>query len=200
MDKLSIKLSKEPYVSFVWGESGVVVKPYMNMSDKMLILKAYFDPANVSEDKIGEYISCEYGTMLAVLDTLTNFNIQDIDIDNIVDSGLWDKVKSNIKNIGELYSDIEKIKKNLQEEKSLEGKLNSIVDKASVLLAKASNLDLSEQGIQQLLGKFDEVKKDISAYYPNVSTSSTLETPVVNNVVVEPPKAKKPRKSSKTTL
>jgi len=167
MEKLNIDLSTivEPEASFSFYSNIVKVKPYINATNKKIIIQNYFE--KTSEDNMNQYLVAEYGTILAVLNFQTNLEIENMILDNVIDSGLWYKIKPMIKNLDEVYEDIAKIKAS----QSISNKFNNILTEVENLVMGLANVDLSEDGIEKLLGKLNEAKEGISQYLPDQQSS-----------------------------
>ena len=174
MEKINFDLSnkEEPLAEFLFSDKKVLVKKFINMTDKNTILAAYFSAAD--DDVVTQYLTRHYTLVVAVLDVLTNVDIKDIVIDDVVSSGLWNKVSAEIMDLDELYIDIKKIEKELQEQQSVVSAFKRLIDVAADAIAKVKDMDFSEEGIQKLLGKFEEVKADVGKFYPNIEATEEL--------------------------
>lgn len=141
----------------------IYVKPYLNLSDRQIILNAYFEAQE--KDPILRHVGSEIALIVAVLAIMTNVDYEDIaNPDRFItfmDSGLWYKIKSAIVNFNELKQDIDKIS-------SLDNKISRITAKLEELLKNISNIDLSQEGISELLKELDIQKKKLGEVFPQV--------------------------------
>ena len=174
MEKINFDLlnKKEPLVEIPFKGKTVLIKKFINMSDKNALLNAYFSTED--EDEITQYIARQYTLMVAVLDVLTNVDIKDVVIDDVVDSGLWNKVAAAIENLEEIGVDIRRIEAGIAEQRSAASAFKRLIDVASDAIAKVKDMDFSEDGIQKLLGKFEEAKADVGKFYPNIEATEEL--------------------------
>jgi len=174
MEKINFDLSnkEETLAEFSFSGKTVVVKKFINMTDKNTILAAYFSAADA--DVVTQYLTRYYTLVIAILDVLTNVDIKDIVIDHVVSSGLWNKVSAEIVDIDCLYADIKRIESELQEQQSMASAFKKLIDVAADAIAKVKDMDFSEEGIQKLLGKFEEVKADVGKFYPNIEATEEL--------------------------
>ncbi len=163
MEKLNIDLSTivETETSFSFHGNIIKIKPYINATNKKIIIQNYFE--KVSENNDDQYLIAEYGLILGILDLQTNLDVEHFAIDQIFDSGLWYKIKPMILNLDELYDDIAKIKTS----QSISNKFSNILTEVEKLVMGLANVDLSEEGIEKLLGKLNEAKEGISQYLPD---------------------------------
>jgi len=185
MEKINFDLSnKESLLSeFSFSGKTVVVKNFINMSDKNTILAAYFSA--VDADVVTQYLTRYYTLVVAVLDVLTNVDIKDVVIDQVVSSGLWHEISLRVVDLDDLYADVKKIEAELREQQSMASAFKKLIDVAADAISKVKDMDFSEDGIQKLLGKFEAVKADVGKFYPNIETPEDL-----------PEKKTKPKKTT----
>jgi hypothetical protein len=179
MDKQSIKIDYKKPVKIDFNDQEIIVVPYINMTTKIVLTENYikmiFDAGSVSSNLIG----AEYALMLGILDSNTNIKIieQNIDIDAIVGSGLWDLVKSKIENYQELRSEIGISCRQIKESVALERSIGNSFDKISrsiiEFLDKISSIDLSEENMKKLVGG---MATQIQEYKDIFEEKSPIET------------------------
>ena len=174
MEKINFDLSNKEEILAEFSFSGktVVVKKFINMTDKNTILAAYFSA--VDADVVTQYLTRYYTLVVAVLDVLTNIDIKDIVIDRVVSSGLWHEVSTRIVDLDDIYTDIKRIESELREQQSPASAFKRLIDVAADAIAKVKDMDFSDDGIQKLLGKFEAVKADVGKFYPNIETTEDL--------------------------
>ncbi len=161
-NKIDLKFSNIKYKEFDFEGQKILIKPYATLSDKRTILNALLESNNA--DAIEKSLESRAGLMLSVLDIMTNINIQNIDIEGLVLSGLWDKIKSNINNFSEVYGEY----KELKEEKSLPVRINNLIEKVETFIGGLADLDLSQEGIQSSLKELANGLSQLSTVYPQV--------------------------------
>ena len=138
-------------------------------------LDAYFNSAieNIEEMFISEwdYIGAENALILVIIDDFTSISIVDgndkisIDIDDIVRSGIWDLIKSSIKNYEEfrkcLDVMVEDAKREILSKRSVGHVIDSLADRAMSLISSLAELDLSEEGIKQIMDSIGNLSEQL---------------------------------------
>jgi hypothetical protein len=181
-----IKIDFTPIkANFYFSGKEIIVNKFIGLQDKMTLLTIYSESfTNTGEDFITRYTSAEYSLMLAIIDLCTNVDIAGIDVDNVICSEFWEKVKKEIINYSELRNDIDKIIANIENEKSVGITIDKLYYKLSSFIDQVSKVDVSEGGIAKLKNMFDEIK----------IVGDNLQTKVIESKVAEAPVEKKPRK------
>lgn len=170
MEKIEIVFSEQKPKQFNFENNIIKVLPYMSMAVKSMIIKMYLEEAlDTSKDIVERMISAKMIMILGIVDKCTNIGVDNIDIEQIILSGLWDSIKNNILNYGELEDEIDFAMKQIKNEKEFENSSNSaingIVIKISEFMDKISDMDLSEDGIAKILKNFDDTIKNFNDKY-----------------------------------
>ena len=155
MEKINITIKRKKYVTFTFLETDILVDPYIDVNTKTMLVTTYVDAIVSAPNEIAGYLEAEYGLKLGIIELLTNVNIKDITLDEIVCSGLWDEVCSKVINYMELRDDIDRILEQVKYSQSLVSTINKLVKQISELLENVKNLDMSQEGITSLLGRFN---------------------------------------------
>ena len=178
-DKLKIKKAKRETI-VIYDNDGERVEfkvvNYIPLAAQIILantyLDAYFNSAieNIEDMFISkwDYIGAENALMLAVIDELTSIAIADkngkilIDLDNLAHMGIWDLIKSSIKNYKEfrkcLYVMVEDAKREVLSKRSV----GYIVDNlADTLISKFSELNLGEDGIKQIMNSIGTLSEEL---------------------------------------
>ena len=170
MEKKDIKLSMPKIKKFDFQDERIEVNPYINLENKYVLLNNYIQVLNNPEyDETRKYVEAEYGVKLGIIDLQTNINIENLDIDMILSSGLFDAVASTIVNYNEMWGDIAEIVNRVNDSKSASIAFVKMTDKVIEALDKISKIDLSPEAIQKLLSAFNEQKQELSKYIPVVT-------------------------------
>jgi len=171
MEKKDIKLSMPKIKKFDFQDERIEVNPYINLENKYVLLNNYIQVLNNPEyDETRKYVEAEYGVKLGIIDLQTNINIENLDIDMILSSGLFDAVASTIVNYNEMWGDIAEIVNRVNDSKSVSVALVKLTDKVIVTLDQLSKVDLSEEGISKLLSAFNVEKEKLNKIIPVVET------------------------------
>lgn len=161
-------MEKKPF-SFILEEENetigfqgnkVVVSKFITYPEQVAIvdnyLSNYFFP---NKELMGnfvkqDYLGAEFALVLAIVDLKTNIEIkhENFDLENFINSGMWDKVKSAISNYEDFRSKLERMVRDAKEQIILEKSIGSVIDgltsKAMILVEnlgdKLSETDLNE--------------------------------------------------------
>jgi len=175
MEKKDIKLSMPKIKKFDFQDETIEVNPYINLENKYVLLNNYIQVLNNPEyDETRKYVEAEYGVKLGIIDLQTNINIENLDIDMILSSGLFDAVASTIVNYNEIWGDIAEIVNRVNDSKSVSVALVKLTDKVIVTLDQLSKVDLSEEGISKLLSAFNVEKEKLNKIIPVIEAGEKV--------------------------
>ena len=175
MEKKDIKLSLPKIKKFDFQDETIEVNPYINLENKYVLLNNYIQVLNNPEyDETRKYVEAEYGIKLGIIDLQTNINIENLDIDMILSSGLFDAVASTIVNYNEMWGDIAEIVNRVNDSKSVSIALVKLTDKVIETLEKINQIDLSQEGIQKLLSAFDVEREKLNKIIPVVQAGEKV--------------------------
>ncbi|HQF37051.1 MAG TPA: hypothetical protein PLL26_05435 [Candidatus Dojkabacteria bacterium] len=166
MKKIKLKFPESAKKEILFGEQKIEVDTFIGQESKAIILMAMNN--SKENDSAIKFVENENGLIFSVLDRQTNIDINHLDIDAFISSGIWEKIKSAISNFDELFSDIEKIKKI----ESSETKLNRILDKIETLLNNVANLDFSDESIKNMSKVLGEQLGKLSDVFPQIKQGS----------------------------
>jgi hypothetical protein len=168
-----IKLNEKPLktVEIEFNGQNIEVKPYFDFNEQFVLISTFLDNY-FKESKFGsstDLLSATYTNMLAVLDFMTNIDVEQIKIDNVVGSGLWDKIKESIKN----YSDFES---NLNDAiESKKQKSNDVMGAIQSAIEKFTAMDISDEKLSET----KELVKNLSNQLNNTPVGKLISTGVV---------------------
>jgi hypothetical protein len=156
----------------------VEVIPYISMENEVILMQSYiqsyFNKDNF--DFVLNYISAENGNILGVLDLCTNIDIKNINVDDVVGSGLWTWVKNRIKNYDKFENDLQKIviqiNKNNEIEKSMGNSFDKVSNAVVQFFGKVSELDFSAEGISKLVNELKNVSGEYESKFMNKQIDS----------------------------
>lgn len=156
MDKQTIKIDYKKPVKVDFNDQEILVTPYIDINTQIMLIdnyiQMYFDKGNIATNLVG----AEYALILGLLDNNTNIKIdaENIDINQIVGSGLWDLVKDRILNYQELRNLLgvvcRQIKDNIALEKSVGHSIDKIGNYVQNIVEKIDSVDFSEEGFKRL--------------------------------------------------
>jgi hypothetical protein len=184
MDKIKVNLISEPVVKFEFQGQSIEVVPYITLENKIIFYTNYvnslFENKNDGEFDPISYIEAEYSLILGVVDKCTNVDITSAKIDDIVNSGLWDKIIDRIENYFEVYEDIRGIIARIDHKKSIGNVIDGFANKLNMFLDNLSKMDMSSEGLDKLTHLFKDAQEQVK---------------VINDVVANPVKIPVKRKS-----
>jgi hypothetical protein len=177
MNKIDIKLSELEIKKVYFQDNPIEVNPYINLENKYTLLNNYANVLNnVSYDETRKYVEAEYGVKLGIIDLQTNINVENLEIDKILSSGLFDKVIENITNYFELREDIAEIVDRVNNSKSASIAFVKMTDKVIEFLDTISKVDLSQEGITNLLSSLNAPLEEVKKFYPVVQSGEKIPT------------------------
>ena len=176
MDKIKISLSSAEWTKLVFQEQEIMVTPYISSMNRNVLSKVYIETLYSNEYTPDEgFFYAENSLILGILEYCTNINIftlspdddEIMDLDKIISSGLWDAIKSQIKNYDVLYDNILNMVNRIDKAKGLEKSLGSVMEffiqKLEGALGKLSDLDTDKLG--NLLDKFKEESTNLDKMF-----------------------------------
>jgi hypothetical protein len=170
MDKVNFVIAGKDWVTEVFKKNDILILPYIPQSVKLDLAKQYVSFMFSGDNTIDNYYSAEWSLILSILKECTNIETSQDNFNDIISSGLWDQVKSKIENYDEFRNDLKEIFKNESEKRVLEKSLGQVFDKFSngilEFLNKIGDLDLSQEGVQNLVEKLNTVTNDIEQKFP----------------------------------
>ncbi len=167
MEKIQLNIPEIKWIEFDFNGQRIKVKPYADLNDKRLILSTMMESKD--SGKVDNFIGSQIGLMLSIIDTMTNIEIKDLDIDKAVVSGLWNVIKQNIKNYAEIYPSY----KEIRESEQLSARLSGVIGKAEIFIDKISQIDFSDKSIKKMTKELSEGLSKLSTVYPTVQPPTT---------------------------
>jgi hypothetical protein len=178
-EKKAIQILPKKSIEFTFEKQDILIYPYISLANETKVISDYCGSLFKDGEFLGNYIEAEYSLVLSILDLNTNIQITDenniiIDLDDLLASGIWEQVNRRIENYDRVRSHLDNVVRNLIREKDLEKSIGSTIDNLSnkifVLLDKIADLDLSEDGIKQLLTELRQISADFGDKFGNIST------------------------------
>jgi hypothetical protein len=171
--KLDI-LSKEPK-NFIFNNQKIEVLPYIVPSRQLELIRNYIALYFTGSVEAENRLSAEWGLILQLMDSQTNVSVfeevDSVSLDSIITSGLWDEIQKYICNyedlLENLYFVVGSMKDSIALDKSVGSILQNVSDKVLEFVDKISELDLSKEGVQELVNKFQEANQDFQQKYMN---------------------------------
>ena len=125
---------------------------------------------------IASYSKFEYGLIGGVLEVMTNISLEEINIDSVVSTGLWGKIKSSISNYFDLAVAVEKVYNLRKQETNLESKLNKLIDNVGEFVEKISKLDLSPENLKLIIEQLGIGKEKLAEVFPDGVVGKSNQT------------------------
>lgn len=158
MEKRQWDIEEKPPLVAKVGSLEFKIKPYLSMEDKLSLIRGYLDALYPAEnpDIVRDYITAEYSLILGIVDLMTDLQLPEVDpVGKIVESGIWEEIKSHV-DLGDFYyGDLRKAVELYQKSQSLDQSIKGLLD-------KISQVDLSENGIKELAGQFNQLQAGVN--------------------------------------
>lgn len=177
-EKIKLNFSEPLTEDVLYENQHIIVRKYVTPSDKAKIIND-IDMALLSND--GEFSDIQESLFRnsymigSILNIMTNVDVDGLSIDEFVSSGLWERIKNCIVNLGELIFDYKQIYQDRKMLLSLESKVSGLVEKAGIFIDKISKIDVSKEGLGELLKAFDEQKEKLNEVYPTIQEKTVAE-------------------------
>jgi hypothetical protein len=162
IEKSKIILKSEDFIKIDHNGQEIIVNPYISLTTKTILFRNYIESYYKIGDIVNNFLDAKYSLILGIIDLCTNISLENIDIDALISSGVWDKIRINIKNYNDVTADLYIILKFISEKNSMEKSMSSTFDKLSESIINfMHNLDLSSDGINSLI---KELNKETSEF------------------------------------
>lgn len=165
MDKINLQLDSLAWKQVFYNEQSFFVSQALPIKIETDLVSLYISEYFGSEAIYINYIKAEEVLKLAIIDKCTNINIDNIMVNDIVMSGLWDTIQTEIPFYYKLRRTIERvvdrIEKEIATQRSINGTLERIELMIKEFLSNISELDLSVEGIKEILSALGKEQEDI---------------------------------------
>jgi hypothetical protein len=186
MEKFTYDIHPAKMVKLDFMDQTILIDPFINVENKELLISRYFDRlSNKDMDTISNYLVAEYALIGGLMELNTSVIIENIDVDDFVRSGLWDKVKNSIVNYDDFRKDIELVMNYTSLKNSTGYIMSEVIEQLKSLVGKVSEMDLSKEGVAKLMEALDVEKNEINKI---IDPSKVKELEVK---VAEPKKSRK---------
>ena len=189
-EKLKIDLTPiaEKVIRFDIGEETYKISliPYISISNKVEIIQNYINclyEDNLEENISTKYIASKYMLILEIVERLTNIDVESLSIDLVYNSGLWEKIVSEIYNYSEFERELNEVVKIKETEMLLSNSVGKIVNDISIkvidLLDKIKNIDVDT--LKNISKEFTNNLDELNKKYPGLTETSKpkKEVPLV---------------------
>ena len=175
MEKKSIEFKALKPIRKEFNEQEIIIESYIPIEIRKVLMKYYIESMFSDKQVDDRYYESELGLILGIIDFQTNIDIEKLSLDNIMASGLFDLIRSNIINYDDLKSEIYEVVELIKNEKSIGNTIDKLAFSITNFLGKLSEVDLSKEGISELLKAFDKQKNE---YNKINDPSKYVEVPI----------------------
>ena len=183
MEKLDIKITLPEEIEFIFQKQYVKMIPFISLVSKNNLVNTYIENLFKTEgDYVDNLLSAELMFCIQLTDSLTSIKLGEngVDVETLIDSGLWREIQKNISNYYDVREEIEFAVANILEQRRLEKSLGSVLEslssKAFAFLDKLSELNISEENLSKLVGEFKTEYGKFSEKYGGVDPSPRKRT------------------------
>jgi hypothetical protein len=182
IEKKSIFLSFPDSEVLKFDNIKIILRPYLTINEKSSIIKEYidilFDPDN--DNIIDKYLCAENTLILHIMDVCTNLKIdENIGVDLIIESGLWNNVRERIAKYGIFRNDLEKIIDFVREQNVINKSVGNILDKFAIKVMDILNQipDLDTNSVKEVAEKFTMELEKLNQTVPGI-TKTVVKAPL----------------------
>jgi hypothetical protein len=186
MEKNSINILPLKKVVFDYKDQEIIVDPFISMETKKVLMQGYIDSLdNKESDIVTNYLVAEYSLIGGLMDLNTNIIIDNTKMDDFIFSGIWDRVKKSIVNYDDFRNEIELLVNYSSLKNSNGFVMSDVIEQLKTLIGKVSEMDLSKEGVAELMKTLNAEKNDINKI---IDPSKYVDT---TKIVVQPKKSRK---------
>lgn len=168
MEKEKITVVSKKPVSFEYNGQTIKVLPYITPATELILLRDYVDLCFSLNSVPDSHQQAEWGLIMGIIHNQTSIPIAEdednVGLEEIVCSGIYEVILQHIANYAQLRTNLGNILHIIEEKIALEKSIGSIVqkisDKVFEFLDKISSMDLSEDGVKNLVAELQKVAKD----------------------------------------
>jgi len=174
MEKIKVDFPEKEVVKFYFGKNEILVNKYLSLDVKYLLINNFAESLILSKYNDNmfweKYVSAKYELILGIVDKCTNVDIsQDDIIENLISTGLWDRISSNIKNLSEFQCELDEILDYSFTLREIESNsMSKIGEKISEFINKVSEIDFSSEAVKQLIEELNKGRNTLSEIYPTI--------------------------------
>ena len=197
MEKIKLNEKAIKNVEIEFNGQNIEVKPYFEFNDQFVLISTFLD-AYFNESNFGsptDSLSATYTNKLAILDRMTNIDIEQVKIDVVIGSGLWDKIREVIRNYSEYENNLNDAVEGRKSKNDLSGVVKSFIDTNLIpALNKFSETDILDEKLSETKALVGDLKNQL-----NNTPVGKLITTGVAPVSIEEKKEKETKNVVKST-
>lgn len=166
--------------NFYFGGEKIIIIPFFTITDKVVLINEYVESlyGEDTSDLATRYLVAEYILALHIIDKQTNINIDDLNADNVFNSGLWEQVILRIHNYEDFRKNLNRVLELYQSQENLNKSIGSVLDKVSIkvmeVLDKISNSDLNVEGLQKVSTELVEKLEELNKTVPGITATKNV--------------------------
>jgi len=153
MEKIKITLRPIRNSKIELNENEIEFTPYINTQQRYLLMADFIETLFLDDDVVRNYTVAKNSLILGIIDFVSNIDVSSVSLDMIIGSGLWDRMSKEIKNYESFMAEIAEAVKYYRDSKE---SFAPMIEKAGALIEKISSVDLSQEGVSDLLKLVDE--------------------------------------------
>jgi len=165
MDKINLQLDSLGWKKVFYNEQLFLVSQTLPIKIQSDLVSLYISEYFGNEAIYINHIKAEEVLRLAIIDKCTNINIDDMTVDGIIMSGVWGIIQKELPFYHELREMIECVVDHIQEEIAIQRSINGTLERIELaiteFLSNISELDLSVDGIKEILSALGKEQEAI---------------------------------------
>ncbi|MHA1304041.1 MAG: hypothetical protein ACTSRA_14065 [Promethearchaeota archaeon] len=169
-EKIQMKFFPIDVIEFEFQGNKIKLIPFFSITNKVVLIDGYIENLMDVETTIGErYIASEYALILHIVDSLTNIDINAIDVNVLTSSGLWNEIKQRIpynEFRTELMQAIRLYLEDISFNRTAKDVLTELSKKIYIALDKITNLD--SEAIKDAANIFVDELKNLNEVSPGI--------------------------------
>lgn len=172
-EKLKITFDSIVDKKIEFQKQDIFIKQYFTFLDKAAIISEYLSNLYKKDESdvlfAVKYLYAEYALRMQIVDRMTNINITDLNPNDVMASGLWEKIRDNINNYYELRKEIDDVIHFQEEQERIDKSVGKVLDNVSFKIIDLlnqiaeSNIDSEEitKASKELAASLDKLNQEI---------------------------------------
>ena len=178
MDKIVVEKTEQKPIVYTYKDGqNIETMPYIDLATKLELIQIYTNTLFGVDDIETNYVTAEATLALALVDKMTNLKVNEegaednLDIEFILESGIYKEICGRIVNFDELRRDIHAVVAMKNQERSIESSVGFVLDALfNKVISYAESLpDISQEALSANVLKLGEEVGKVEALFSGAS-------------------------------